>query len=105
MENLVIGGDFVYATDGLGKLNEIQPDSNEVVRHFSPEVFPGGFGLGGFWGTEGSDLLRLDSATFAATELWHVPGAHFDPWDVAFDDESFWLLTDEGFLLQVTLAP
>jgi YVTN family beta-propeller protein len=104
VENLIIGDKFIYATDGLGKVKEIQPDSNEVVRHFYPDVMPWLFGDGAFWGTDGSDLLRLDPASFAATEVWHVAGAQTEYAAIAFTSGSVWLLTDDGFLLSVQVS-
>jgi YVTN family beta-propeller protein len=105
VENLTIGDDFIYATDGLGKINEIQPDSNEVVRHFYPDAFPWVFADGGFWGTDGSDLLRLDPASFAATQIWHVPGGQTGYAGLAFAGAFVWLLTDDGFLLVCNYQP
>jgi YVTN family beta-propeller protein len=104
VENLTIGDKFVYASDGLGQMNEIQPDSNEVVRRFRPDAFPWVFANGAFWGTDGSDLLRLDPASFAATEVWHVAGGQTEYAAVAFAGAFVWLLTDDGFLLAVELS-
>jgi hypothetical protein len=76
------------------------PDS----RDYPPaERAPWLFGDGTPWGTDGSALLRLDPATFAATEIWHLAGAQTDYADIAFSGGSLWLLTDDGFLLQVEL--
>jgi YVTN family beta-propeller protein len=104
VENLTIGDKFVYASDGLGQMNEIQPDSNEVVRRFQPDAFPWVFANGAFWGTDGSDLLRLDPASFAATEVWHVAGGQTEYAAMAFAGAFVWLLTDDGFLLAVELS-
>ena len=103
VENLTVGDEFIYATDGLGQINEIQPDSNEVVRRFYPDRVPWVFGDGAFWGTDGSDLLRLDPASFAATEVWHVAGGQTEYAAFAFNDGLILLLTDDGFLLEVEL--
>ena len=103
-EDVMIGSDFVYATDGLGQLTEIQPDSNEVVRQFSPVLMPWFFADGGFWRGEGSELLRLDASSFAATEIWHVPGGQTGYNTLTFRGGSVWLVTDDGFLLEVALA-
>jgi YVTN family beta-propeller protein len=104
VEDLVIGDEFIYATDALGKISEIQPDSNEVVRHFYPDAFPWVFANGAFWGTDGSDLLRLDPTSFAATEVWHVAGGQTEYAAMAFAGAFVWLLTDDGFLLVVQLT-
>lgn len=103
-EDVMIGPEFVYATDGLSQLTEIQPDSNEVVRHFSPVLMPWFFADAGFWRGEGSDLLRLDAPSFAATEIWHVPGEQTEYNAITFTGGSVWLVTDDGFLLEVALA-
>jgi YVTN family beta-propeller protein len=105
VENLTIGDEFIYATDALGQINEIQPNSNEVVRRFRPDVFPWVFADGAFWGPDGSDLLRLDPTAFAATEIWHVAGAQTEYAAIVFTTDSVWLLTDDGFLLEVQLSP
>ena len=104
VEDLVIGDDFVYATDALGKIDEIQPASNGVVRRFSPDVSPWLFGDGAFWAPEGSDLLRLDPGSFAPTEIWHVAGGQGGYESMAFDGSLLWLLTDDGFLVGVQLT-
>jgi YVTN family beta-propeller protein len=103
VEYLIIGTESVYAVDALAQVNEIQPDSNEVVRQFEPDVLPWVFGNGAFWGTDGSDLLRLDPASFAATEVWHVAGGQTGYAAIAFHGGSVSLLTDDGFLLEVEL--
>jgi len=103
VEDLIIGDDVVYATDALAQVNQIQPDSNEVVRQFQPDVVPWVFGDGAFWGADGSDLLRLDPTSFAATEVWHVAGGQTEYAAMAFSGGSLWLLTDDGFLLEVEL--
>lgn len=102
--HVIIGDDTVYALDSLGRLTEIEPASNEVGRPFQPDVMPWWFGLGAFWGAEGSDLLRIDPETFAVTERWQVPGSQTEYANIAFDDASAWLLTNDS-LLQVGLAP
>jgi YVTN family beta-propeller protein len=104
VENLTIGDEFIYASDGLGQINEIQPESNEVVRRFQPDAFPWVFADGSFWGTDGSNLLRLDPASFAATEVWHVAGGQTEYAAIAFAGVFVWLLTDDGFLLAVQLS-
>jgi YVTN family beta-propeller protein len=104
VENVTIGDEFIYATDALGQINEIQPDSNEVVRRFYPDGFPWVFANGAFWGTDGSDLLRLDPTSFAATEVWHVAGGQTEYAAMVFTADSVWLLTDDGFLLEAELS-
>jgi len=103
-EDLLIGDHFVYAPDALGKISEIDPMSNKVVRRFSPDVSPWLFGGGAFWAADGSDLLRLDTASFAPTEIWHVAGAQTEYGAVGFEGDLVWLLTDDGFLIGVQIT-
>lgn len=104
VEDLVIGDDVLYATDALNKISEIDPASNEAVRRFYPDAMPWLFADGSFWAVDGSDLLRLDTASFGTTEIWHVPGQQTDYAAITFTGGSVWLLTDDGFLLEVELA-
>jgi YVTN family beta-propeller protein len=104
VEDLLIGEDVVYATDGRGQVNEIQPASNKAIHQFYPANLPWLVGLGGFWSAQKSDLLRLEPPTFVATELWHVPGVQTGYAALAFDDKSAWLLTEDNVLLQVGFA-
>ena len=103
MEDLVIGDVVLYATDALGKISEIDPASNEVLRRFYPDAVPWLFADGSFWAVDGSDLLRLDTASFAPTETWHVPGGQTGYNGLTFTGGSVWLLTDDGFLLAIEL--
>jgi virginiamycin B lyase len=104
VENLVVGDDVLYATDALAKISEIDPVSNKVLRRFYPDAVPWLFGDGSFWAVDGPDLLRLDTASFAPTEIWHVPGQQTEYAAFTFAGSSIWLLTNDGFLLEVELA-
>jgi YVTN family beta-propeller protein len=104
VENLIVGDDVLYATDALAKISEIDPASNEVLRRFYPDAAVWLYGDGSFWSVEGSDLLRLDTASFAPTEIWHVTGEPTGYASITFTGGSFWLLTDDGFLLELELA-
>jgi len=105
VEDLVIDDHFVYATDALGQISEIDPASNEVLRRFYRDETPWLFGGGAFWTADGSDLLRLDTASFAPTEIWHVAGAQTPYEALSFDGDALWLVTYDGFLLGVQLLP
>lgn len=103
VEDLVIGDDSLYATDALGKISEIDPATNTALRRFYPDAVPWLFGDGSFWAVDGPDLLRLDTATFAPTEILHVPGEQTEYAAFTFVGTSIWLLTNDGFLLEVEL--
>jgi YVTN family beta-propeller protein len=104
VENLVVGDDVLYATDALAEISEIDPVSNKVLRRFYPDATVWLYADGSFWSVDGSDLLRLDTASFAPAEIWHVPGEQTDYAAITFTGGTWWLLTDDGFLLEVELA-
>ncbi|HTI28804.1 MAG TPA: YncE family protein [Methylomirabilota bacterium] len=104
VEALVVGDQSLYVTDALAKISEIDPESNTAIRRFYPDAVPWIFGDGSFWSVDGSDLLRLDTASFATTETWHIPGEQNDYFGFSFVGDSIWLLTNVGLLLEVQLS-
>jgi YVTN family beta-propeller protein len=100
---LLVAGDALYAYGIRDQLFEIATDENAVARKFSPEHIPWTFRAGAFWGSEGKDLIRFDGAPFDSFERWQVPGSQKEYGDIALDDRSIWLPTDDGSLIRVEL--
>jgi len=105
VEDLAIGDSLVYATDALRKIDEIDPASNQILRRFRPTFSPWLHFDGAFWTADGPDLLRLETTSFSATEIWHVPGNQTEYGDLVFDGGLLWALTDDGLLIGIQLGP
>jgi YVTN family beta-propeller protein len=102
LDSLVADGDTVYVFAGNG-LSSIDPATNEVTRLGElPEPLPAAFADGSAWAVSGTDLWRLDAATFAPIESWRVADRDMYFPAVAIDDGSVWLaFGDDGWLTRL----
>jgi len=103
INSLIGGDDRIYApSPTVGRVSIVDPVTEAVTNMDEPAAFPAGFGLGSLWGLDPEYLLRLDESTLEPTESIRISGSPAEIGDIAFSDDSVWLvLPERGELIQI----
>jgi len=104
LDSPVSDGRFVFVATSDGTFEKIDPATNTVVEHLSPEPIPWRFARSAFWAPSGQDLVRLEPATLEPAKRWTLAPASAEPLDVmgmAVDDDAVWLIVGGHTLIRV----
>jgi YVTN family beta-propeller protein len=107
LDSPVSDGRFVFVATSDGTFEKIDPATNTVVEHLSPEPIPWLFAQSAFWAPSGQDLLRLDPATLEPAESWRIAAESAGPPDVmgmAVGDDAAWLTVGGQTLVRVDVG-
>jgi YVTN family beta-propeller protein len=107
LDSPVSDGRFVFVATSDGTFEKLDPATNTVVEHLSPELIPWLFARSAFWAPSGRDLVRLDPATLEPAERWSLAPASAGPLDVmgmAVDDDAAWLVVGGHTLIRVDVG-
>ena len=103
----VSDGRFVFVATSDGTFEKLDPATNTVVEHLTPQPLPWLFARSAFWAPLGEDLVRLDPVTLEPAERWSLAAASSEPVDVmgmAVDDDAVWLSVGGHTLVRVDVG-
>jgi len=103
----VSDGRFVFVATSDGTFEKLDPATNTVVEHLTPQPLPWLFARSAFWAPLGEDLVRLDPGTLEPAERWSLAAASSEPVDVmgmAVDDDAVWLIVGGHTLVRVDVG-
>jgi YVTN family beta-propeller protein len=104
LDSPVSDGRFVFVPTSDRTFEKIDPATNTVVEHLSPEPVPWLFARSAFWAPSGQELVQLDSATLKPAKSWRIVPESAGPVDVmgiAVDDDAVWLIVGGRSLIRV----
>jgi hypothetical protein len=104
LDSPISDGQFVFIATSDRTFEKIDPATNSVVAHLTPEPIPWLFARSAFWAPSHQDLVRLDPATLEPVKQWTLAPASAVPLDVmgmAVDDDAVWLIEGGNTLIRV----
>jgi len=107
LDSPVSDGRFVFVATSDGTFEKIDPATNAVVEHLTPQLIPWLFTRSSFWGATGQALVRLDPSTLEPAESWRIAPESAGPLDVmgmAVDDDTAWLIVGGQTLVRVDIG-
>ena len=107
LDSPVSDGRFVFVATSDGTFEKIDPATNAVVEHLTPQLIPWLFTRSSFWGATGQALVRLDPSTLEPAESWRITPESAGPLDVmgmAVDDDTAWLIVGGQTLVRVDIG-
>jgi len=107
LDSPVSDGRFVFIATSDGTFEKIDPATNTVVEHLTPQPLPWLFARSAFWAPLGEDLVRLNPGTLEPAERWSLAAASSEPVDVmgmAVDDDAVWLIVGGRTLVRVDVG-
>jgi len=100
----VTDGRFVFVPTSDRTFEKIDPATNTVVDHLTPDPVPWQFARSAFWAPSGQDLVQLDPATLKPVKSWRIVAPSAEPVDVmgmAVEDDAVWLIVGGRSLIRV----
>ena len=107
LDSPVSDGHSVFVPTSDRTFEQIDPSTNTVVGHLSPQPIPWLFARSAFWAPSGQDLVRLDPGTLKPAKSWRIAPESAGPPDVmgmAVDADAVWLIVGGHTLIRVDLG-